>query len=200
MIASESPSAPLAPAGPATAMTVEDRAWAEKAGELELSSLSAIRGLAEKWAASLTSALSVVGLAALFGGADRFDKLDDPGKTIAQISFTLAVLLALVATAMSIAAAQGSAKRTFVPGGTALREYSRRAVNSALGLLKWSRILAGMAAAMVLIAGYCLWFGDRAKGSATVIELPVGSDACAAGGKTVGSEESDADYVVRCGE
>jgi hypothetical protein len=108
---------PLVVAGPPTAMTVEDRRWADQAEKLELEALTAIRGLAEKWAASLTSALGVVGLAALFQSAGKFDDLDNPWKAIGQICFTLAVLLALVASGLSIAAAQGAAKRVFVPGG-----------------------------------------------------------------------------------
>jgi hypothetical protein len=194
------PTSPLVLAGAPTAMTVEDRVWAEKAGELELDALKTIRGLAEKWAASLTGALGVVGLAALLEGSDKFNKLDRPWKAIAQIGFTAAIVLALIATALSIAAAQGAAKRVFVPGGTALRDYSRTAVNDALRSLKYSRILAVVASAGVLIAGYCLWFGDRAKGSASVIELPAGSQPCPPGVGTVDVAKSDADIVVRCGK
>jgi hypothetical protein len=187
---------PLTSDGTAVAMTVEDRRWAQKGAELELESLTNIRGLAEKWAASLTGALGVVGLAALFEGADKFAKLDEPWKTVAQVSFTVSIVLALLATILSIAAAQGAAKRAFIPGGTALRQYSRDAVDAALEALKWSRILAAVAVAGVLIAGYCLWFGDRAKGSATVIELPKGSELCPA--TAASPPESDADYVIRC--
>jgi hypothetical protein len=190
---------PLVVAGPPTAMTVEDRLWADQAEKLELEALTAIRGLAEKWAASLTSALGVVGLAALFQSAGKFDKLDDPWKAIAQICFTLAVLLALVASGLSIAAAQGAAKRVFVPGGAALREYSKSAVHDALRDLKVSRILAALAAVAVLGTAYCLWFGNRAESSATVIELPAGSQTCAGAGKT-DVTTSDADFVVRCGK
>jgi hypothetical protein len=180
-------------------MTVEDRLWADQAEKLELEALTAIRGLAEKWAASLTSALGVVGLAALFQSASKFDQLDDPWKAIAQICFTLAVLLALVASGLSIAAAQGAAKRVFVPGGAALREYSKSAVDDALRYLKLSRILAALAAVAVLGTAYCLWFGNRADSSATVIELPAGSQTCTGAGKT-GVRTSDADFVVRCGK
>lgn len=190
--------APLQPGGPAMAMTVEDRLWASKAAELEIEALGGIRGLAEKWAASLTGVLGVVGLASLFQGADKFAKLTEPWKSVAQISFTLAVVLALVATALSIAAAQGTAERVFIPGGTALRDYSRTSVDSALCRIKWSRILAALAVVCVLTAGYCLSFGDRAPGSATVIELPAGSSACPAGVTPIDLKNTKADVVVIC--
>lgn len=179
-------------------MTVEARAWAEKADKLELESLATIRGLAEKWAASLATALGVVGLAALFEDAGKFDKLEPTWALVAQVSFTAAALLALLATALSIAAAQGTAQRTFVPGGTALREYSKKAVDDALDWLKCSRILAGIAAAAVLVAGYCLWFGEQAKDSATVIELPANPELCASGRAVSRPDAPDADFVVRC--
>jgi hypothetical protein len=188
---------PLAPAGPAVAMSAEDRRWAEKSGELELESLSSIRGLAEKWAASLTGVLGVVGLAALFESAGKFDSLDSPWKAIAQVCFTVAIVLGLIAAALAILAAQGAAKRVFVPGGTALRLYSQAAVDSALGLLKASRWIAAVAALLVLAAGYCLWFGDHKQGSPTVIELPRGGQLCPPG-TTAAVGKSDADFVVRC--
>jgi hypothetical protein len=178
-------------------MTQEDRRWAEVAADLEFESLSTIRGLAEKWAASLTAGLGVVGLAALLESVDKFNKLGSPEKTIAQVSFTVAIVLALLASGFAIAAAQGTAKHAFIPGGAALREYSIEAVDNALRWLKFSRVLALIAVMAVLVAGYCLWFGDRAKGSATVIELPADSQFCSGGSA---AEDSDANYVVRCGD
>jgi hypothetical protein len=195
---SSPPATPLQPVGAPTAMTIDDRKWAARASELELGALTAIRGLAEKWAASLTAGLGVVGLAAVFQTADKFAKLAAPWKAIAQVSFTLAVVVALVATGFAIAAAQGAAKRLFIPSGVALRDYSRTAVNHALTWLKVSRILAAIAACLVLVSGYCLWFGDRAKGSPSVIELPAGSQPCPAGVSDLDPAKSDADFVVRC--
>lgn len=190
---------PLKPAGPARAMTVEERAWADQADKLELEALSGIRGLAEKWAASLTTALGIAGLGALFESAGKFDKLGGAWKAVAKISFSAAVVLALTATVLATTAAQGTTKRLFIPGGSALREYSRRAVASALVLLKWSRISAVLAALGLLVAGYCLWFGTHAQGSATVIELPKASQFCPSGTATGDAAKSDADIVVRCG-
>lgn len=178
-------------------MNRQDRRWAELAVERKQEALATIRGLAEKWAASLTAALGVVGLTALIDKSATFAKLDEPWMTIAEISFVLAILLALVATAFAIAAAQGTAKRYFIPAGTALREYSEEAVSDALKRLRISRIVAALAAAAVLAAGGILWFGDEAKSKPTTIELPANAQLCADANPL--PEQTDASYRIRCG-
>ena len=92
--------------------------------------------------------------------------------------------------------AHGSAKATFAGGR--LKQYSKEADDKALTLLKWSRILAGVAAACILIAGGCLWFGDRDAGKPTAIELPAGSQLCQ--GAAPPPESSEADFEVLCGK
>jgi hypothetical protein len=177
------------------AMDAQARRWAEAASKLEISALSDVRGLAEKWAAALTSALAVVGLAALIEGAKTFDKLDDPWKGLAKLSFVVAAVLALIATALATLAAQGTSKRVFIPGGSAIREYATTAVETALGFISASRWLAGAAAAAVLLAAGLLWFAPRAGSEPTVVEIQ-GSQLCPAGATIV--RTSDADYVIRC--
>ena len=183
--------------GDPTAMDPVDRRWAEKAIEREFEALPAIRGLAEKWAASLTSILGVVGLAALLEGADTFDKLDSPWRQIAEWSFIVAAVAALLAMAMAVAAAQGTSQRTFVPGGSALREYAETSVDSALRQLARSRWLAAFAATLVLAAAGCLWLGEEKEGKPTVIEVH-GTEFCATLGAAAGEASEDASIVVRC--
>jgi hypothetical protein len=183
--------------GPAQPMTRQDKRWAELAAKRELEALANIRGLAEKWAASLTGALGVVGLAALLDKSATFAKLDDPWKGIAEVSFVLAVVLALVSTVFAVMAAQGTAKRYFIPAGTALKHYSEESVKAALWQLRLSRTIAAVAAAAFLLAGSMLWFGDKAASSPTVIELPAGTQLC--DGAAPPPKDSDAGYQVRCG-
>jgi hypothetical protein len=176
-------------------MDAQARRWAEAANALELSALADVRGLAEKWAAALTGTLGVVGLAALIEGAKTFDNLDDPWKPLAKLSFAIAAVLALIATVLATIAAQGAAKRVFIPGGSALREYATTAVDDALRLLSASRWLAAGAAAAVLLAAGLLWFAPKASSEPTVIEIQ-GSELCPAGATV--TRTSDADYVIRC--
>lgn len=183
--------------GRAVPMTRQDRRWAELAVKREQEALAIIRGLAEKWAASLTGALGVAGLAALIDKSATFSKLEEPWKTCAEISFVLAIVLALFATGFAIAAAQGTAKRYFIPAGSALKHYSEEAVKDALKQLRRSRIAAAIAAAAVLLAGGLLWFGDQTQPKATVIELPSSSQLC--GGAAPLPKTSDASYRVQCG-
>lgn len=177
------------------AMDAQARRWAEAANALELSALADVRALAEKWAAALTGALGVVGLAALIEGAETFDKLDDPWKWLAKLSFFVAAVLALIATVLAVLAAQGTSKRVFIPGGSALREYATTAVDDALGRLSASRWLAAGAVAAVLLAAGLLSFAPKASSGPTVIEIQ-GSQLCPAG-STV-TRTSDAGYVIRC--
>ena len=188
----------IQPDGPPKPMSRQGRRWAELAVKRETEALPTIRGLAEKWAASLTAALGVVGLTGLIDKSETFSKLESGWKTVAEVSFVLATVLGLVATALAILAAQGSAKRYFLAGGSALKQYSKEAVDTVLTLLKWSRIVAGLAAACILIAGGCLWFGDRAAGKPTAIELPAGSQLCQ--GAAPSPESSEADFEVFCGK
>jgi hypothetical protein len=189
----------LEPVGNAVPMTHQDRQWAELAAKRELEGLATIRGLAEKWAASLTGVLGVVGLAALIDKAETFGKLDSPWKEIAEVSFLLALVLTLVASAFAIAAAQGTSQRFFIPSGAALRLYSIQAVDDALRYLKRSRILALLATIGVLIAGVCLWFGDQAQGGPTVIEVPDAAGFCAGVTDESQTSDSDSDFLLRCG-
>src|SRR4051812_13016645 len=89
----------------------EDRWWAEKAAELQRDALPSLRTSAEKWAATLTGVLSVVGLAALIEGADTFDDLQDLEQTLAKLAFFGAGVLALVATGLAAQAAHQSGKK-----------------------------------------------------------------------------------------
>jgi hypothetical protein len=187
---------PLVIGDPVT-MNSSDQRWAEEADKRELEALPSIRGLAEKWAASLSGALGVVGLAALIEGADTFDRLDEPWRAIGQCGFVLAAVLALVATALAVLAAQGTAKRTFVPGGSALRDYAESAVDKALKLLAVSRWLAVGAVFSVIVAAGCLWFGAEKPGEPTTIEVHGSGELCAPAAH-VGATSGDADIVVRC--
>jgi hypothetical protein len=177
-------------------LDAEDRRWTEKAQELQRDALPDVRSTAEKWAASLTGVLGVVGLAALIEGADKFASLRNPEQWIGKACFFAAALLTLCATGFATAAAQGSGRMVWMPYSENLREDARREVKKAAARLAASRWLAGIAVAFVLGSAFALWWGRGAASSPTVIEVQ-GSKLCSDSFINV-KPAPGTKYVVHC--
>lgn len=174
-----------------------DRRWAAKAQQLELEALPNIRSAAEKWAASLTGLLGVVGLAAVIEGADVFDALKNPWEIAGQLTFFGAAVAALIASGFAIWAAVEVTPKVFLPGGDALRATAKKAVENAVFRLAVSRIVAGVAVVLVLASAACLWWGAEDASKPKVID-GTGTALCGAGSAPAPAAPKDAAFALRC--
>lgn len=176
-------------------ITGTDRRWAAKARDLELEALPNIRAAAERWAASLTGLLGVVGLAAVIEGAKTFDGLKQPWQFLGELAFFAAAVVALIAAVFAVRAAGEVTPKVFLPGGDSLRKVSSGAVEKAVNRLATSRTLAAIAVSLVLLSSMMLWWGASDDKKPTVIDA-TGTTLCAAGAS--GGTSTNAQYAVRC--
>jgi hypothetical protein len=179
-------------------MGPSERAWATKALEEETAALSNLRSTAEKWAAALTSALGVVGLAALLKGPEPFKGLSDTPRTWAEVLFFAAAAAALVATVLAAFAAQQSAAQILGGSGGAYKQWATNQIGKWRKALSASRWFAAFAVGCVIGSAALQWFGSSKASTPTVIDAS-GSALCdgAAGGDTSVTVQ-DASYVLRC--
>ncbi len=178
-------------------LTAEDRAWAAKAREEQVGALAKVRASAEKWAASLTTALGVVGLAALLEGPKVFTGLTDDYRWWAERLFFGASVVALIAVACATAAAHASVSKILDNSGEAYKSWVGTQIGTAQLLLKSSRWLAALAVAAVLASALLLWFGGDKPSSPTVIDA-TGSAVCLGGSGSASASLDGVAYVVRC--
>lgn len=179
------------------ALSSEDRYWARKVAELKGLGLPTLRSTAEKWAASITGILGVVGLAALFEGEDKFDGLKNPEQWLGKAAFFAAAVCALVAVWNATRAAQTTSKTVFLPSSKTIEEFYDNEATKAIDRLGASRFWAAVAAALVLASAALLWWGREASAGATVIELQ-GATFCEGTGGTGTATVKGAKYVVTC--
>jgi hypothetical protein len=179
-------------------MGPSDRAWAAKAQEEETAALSNLRSSAEKWAAALTSALGVVGLAALIKGPESFKGLTDAPRHRAEALFFVAALAALIATVLANFAAQQNAAKILGHSGSAYKQWAQDQIETWRTVLSASRWLAALAVACVLGSAAFLWFGENEPSTPTVIDAS-GSAICGdAAGDATTVTAAGASYVLRC--
>jgi hypothetical protein len=173
----------------------QDRAWAAKAREEETAALSNLRSSAEKWAAALTSALGVVGLAALLKGPEPFKSLADDPRWWAERLFFAAAVLALIASVLATLAAQQNAAQILAGSGSGYRQWAQAQIGTWRTVLSGSRWLAAAAVACILVSAALLWFGESKPSTPTIIDA-TGSALCEDAGSTATAE--GASYVLRC--
>lgn len=179
-------------------MTPGDRAWAAKALEEETTALSNLRATAEKWAAALTSALGVVGLAALLKGPEAFKSLADTPRMWAESLFFVAAVAGLLATVLANLAAQQSAATILGGSGSAYKQWAHGQIAVWRKALSASRWIAALAVACVLGSAAFLWFGEDKASSPTVIDA-TGTAVCDdAAGTNTSTTPTGTAYVLRC--
>lgn len=174
----------------------EDLAWAKRVEDLQLDALPNIRTSAERWAASLTGLLGVVGFAALLNGPEKFDKLSSTAELWSKGAFFTAALLALAATLCAVAAAQATSRRVFLPSVGTVQEASQQAVETAVIQLRASRWLAALAVASTLVAAAWLWWGSPDAKKSRVVEV----EGCTspAGASVEQNSKIPPELVIRC--
>ena len=176
-------------------MGPRERAWAAEALEEETAALSNLRSTAEKWSAALTSALGVVGLAALLKGPEPFNGLTSQPRWWAERLFFAAAVLALLATLLATLTAQQNAAKILGGSGTAYKTWATGQIGRWKRALSASRWLAAAAVACVLASASLLWFGTSKASTPTIIDA-TGSALCHNAGSTVIAK--GASYVLRC--
>jgi hypothetical protein len=172
-----------------------DLAWAKRADQLQLESLPTIRTSAERWAGTLTGLLGAVGIATILDGPDRFNTLSSGAETVSKAAFSVAAVLTLVGAGLAIVAAQSTSRRVLLPAAGSYREASEEAVRSATRCLTASRWLVALAVVATLVAGGCLWWGDRDESSTQRVDVR-GCLATRTQGQ--GSVMRSPDLIVRC--
>ena len=172
-----------------------DLAWAKRADQLQLESLSTIRTSAERWAGTLTGLLGAVGIASILDGPDRFNDLSSAAETISKAAFSVAAVLTLIGAGLAIVAAQSTSRRILLPTAGSYQEASEEAVRSATRCLTASRWLVALAVVATLIAGGCLWWGDRDEPSARRVDVR-GCLATSTQGQPNATRPPD--LIVRC--
>jgi hypothetical protein len=140
--------------------TALDRAWDDRARTLQLDALTSVRASAERWAATLAVLLAGAGLAALLKGPGAFEKLTPFARDGGKLAFFGGVVAGLAAVGLAGMAAQGVARRVFLPGGSSWRKQSDAAIKTAVCRLRWSRVCAFVALTAVSAAAGALWWGQ----------------------------------------
>lgn len=137
-----------------------DRKWAEKAQELEFSSLDRVKAAAEKWATSLAALTGVFGIITLIKGPEDISKLTSPCQVAVGVALLLAVVCAFSSILLAALAAQGIPKRNWY-SGPVVRKKSGLAADRAAKYLFWSRVLVAPVVIALAVAIGTTWFGDR---------------------------------------
>ena len=130
--------------------------WDKAASEFERTTLTAVRGTADKWVGTISTILGVFGTVFVFAGPDTLAAIKpEQARTTVFIALAFAALLALGAIVAGAFAAQGIPKEWDNWNGSTYRAYVKKNTKTAASLLKFSRWL-GIAAAVIVI-GTALW-------------------------------------------
>lgn len=147
--------------------------WEKKAAELEFEALSKVRGAAEKWAATLTALLGLIGTVAIIKGPEEVGDLGDDAKLAIGVLLAIAFLAALTASLLAAYAAQGTPKDLKWPNGPGLRKWEHDEAQQAKQQLFWSRFTTVAAVLLIAAAAAVAWLADSpAKSGSTVLFTP----------------------------
>lgn len=149
----EDPKNPVVKLAPLSA-TASDKRWDELSDEVPFTTLAAARSLAEKWAATVATLLSLLGIAAFLETKDQLLALEWEAKVTAGVAGFLSVVAATIATFAAARAAQGGLKNVAEVTGKVIRQMHEEAVGKIADLLWLSRLstVAALAFAAFAIA------------------------------------------------
>jgi hypothetical protein len=135
----------------------DDLQWDDEATALRHTALADVRGVAEKWGATVAALLGVFGIVVFAKGPSTLT--DVPGKDAYAVLVlaVLAVAAAAAATYLGALAAQGTPENLDNLNGWTLKQLYKDRLPIAIGRLKKSRALTLAAALLILSAVVIAW-------------------------------------------
>lgn len=129
----------------------DDVKWNDEAAAIPHTALANVRGVAEKWGATVAALLGIFGVVVFAKGPDALTDIPgDDAYAVLGLAL-LAVLAAALATFYGALAAQGTPTNLKNLNGWTLKQLYSNRLPQVLKLLRWSRLLT--VAAVLLIFG-----------------------------------------------
>jgi hypothetical protein len=162
--------------------------WEKRAEELELEALPKVRGVAEKWAATVGVLLGLAGTILVVKGPEEIGALPSGARLLIGLLLATAFVLAVIATVLAAYAAQGTPTDLEYPTGATLREAETEATKTARTRLSRSRHFTLLAVVLLAAGVATAWiWPQEAKSGSTVLFTPnSGKPLC---GSLVNTEE-----------
>jgi hypothetical protein len=134
--------------------------WEQKLEDEQFNALQTVRGVAEKWTASLGAIIGLASAVLIVKGREDIGELALGFQIVVAVLLLLAFVGALAATVLAAYAAQGTPTELKWPTAEKVRDAEHAAAMKAKGRLRKSRELALVVACLMAIAVAFTWFGE----------------------------------------